>query len=70
MSPSSRRATPAPLHRVALVATLSIVAAAALVAWQPSAPSSQPLYSSDAPTSSKEFRTPSIRVAANGAAYL
>ena len=70
MSTSSPRATPAPIHRVALVATFSIVAAAALIAWQPSSPSSQPLYSSDAPTSSKEFRTPNIRVAANGAANL
>jgi hypothetical protein len=68
---SSRGATPAPIHRVALVATLSILAAAALVAWQPSMASSQPICSSDGLASSKESpHTPTIRLATNDAAVL
>ena len=71
MFTSSLGATPAPIRRVALVATLSILAAAAVVAWQPSTPPTQPLYSSDAGASSKEFaQTRTSRLAVNGAAVL
>jgi len=70
MFTSSLGATPTPIRRVALVATLSILAAAAVVAW-PSTPSTQPLYSSDAAASSKEFaQTQTSRLAANGSATL
>jgi hypothetical protein len=34
---SCRSARPAPVHRVVLVASLAVLGAAALVAWQPSA---------------------------------
>jgi len=71
MFTSSLGATPTPIRRVALVATLSSLAAAAVVAWQPSTPSTQPLYSSDAAASSKEFaQTQTSRLAANGSAPL
>ena len=33
---SYRSASPTPIHRVVLVASLAVLAAAALVAWQPS----------------------------------
>lgn len=35
---SCRTASPSPINRVALIASLAILAAAALVVWQPSGP--------------------------------
>lgn len=71
MPTPSRGAIPAPIHRVALVTTLSILAAAVVVTWQPSMPPSQPLHSSEGLASSEKYpHIATIRLATNGAAIL
>ena len=70
MPTPSRGAIPAPIHRVALVATLSVLAAAVVVTWQPSTASGQSLHSSDGLAGSEKSPLPTIRRATNGAEIL